>query len=135
MGFEAGEHRGNFLDMGMNTQIGTMALVPQTRLEFRSWQRAAYRMVGGMAAALVLGAAAEQCGTAYLFNPRRKYRRCIAPLIGGSVRQYSDNERVHGPTRSWSGEPRDAGSRTTKRSGSGLSDRGISSPLRRKPRV
>ncbi|MDK1386471.1 nitronate monooxygenase family protein [Sinorhizobium sp. 8-89] len=74
MGFEAGGHRGNFLDMDMATQVGTMALVPQVVDAVRIPVIAAGGISDGrgMAAALILGAAAVQCGTAYLFSPEAK---------------------------------------------------------------
>ncbi|MFL6620469.1 MAG: NAD(P)H-dependent flavin oxidoreductase [Povalibacter sp.] len=70
-GLEAGGHRGIFLSRNLNTQIGTFALVPQIVNAVRVPVIAA----GGIAdaqtvrAALTLGAAAVQVGTAYLLCP------------------------------------------------------------------
>lgn len=70
-GYEAGGHRGNFLNHDLATQIGTLSLVPQI-VDAVSLPVIA---AGGIAdartilAALQLGAAAVQIGTAYLFCP------------------------------------------------------------------
>jgi nitronate monooxygenase len=71
MGFEAGGHRGNFLDEDMSRQVGTFALVPQVADAVRVPVIAAGGIADarGIVAALALGAAAVQIGTAYLFCP------------------------------------------------------------------
>jgi nitronate monooxygenase len=73
-GFEAGGHRGNFLTQDMATQIGTMALVPQVVDAVRVPVIAAGGIADhrGVLAALALGAAAVQVGTAYLFTPEAR---------------------------------------------------------------
>jgi nitronate monooxygenase len=70
-GFEAGGHRGAFLSVDMATQVGTMALVPQVVDAVRVPVVAAGGIADarGIVAALALGAAGVQIGTAYLFCP------------------------------------------------------------------
>jgi nitronate monooxygenase len=70
-GLEAGGHRGIFLGDDLGTQTGTMALVPQIVDAVRVPVVAAGGIIDGrgVAAALCLGAAAVQIGTAYLFCP------------------------------------------------------------------
>lgn len=77
-GFEAGGHRGMFLSDDLSSQIGTMALVPQVIDAVRVPVIATGGIADGrgIAAALMLGAAAVQMGTAYLFCPEAK----VAPL-------------------------------------------------------
>ncbi|MGZ0716541.1 NAD(P)H-dependent flavin oxidoreductase [Pseudomonas palleroniana] len=70
MGLEAGGHRGLFLTDDLNTQIGLMALVPQI-VDAVNVPVIAAGGIGdarGIVAALALGAAAVQIGTAYLFT-------------------------------------------------------------------
>ena len=70
-GSEAGGHRGMFLTDDLTTQIGTMALVAQMVDVVRVPVIAAGGIADarGVAAALALGAAAVQVGTAYLLCP------------------------------------------------------------------
>lgn len=70
-GLEAGGHRGIFLSDDLTTQVGTLALVPQL---VQTVQRPVIAAGGiadaqGVAAALALGAAGVQIGTAYLLCP------------------------------------------------------------------
>lgn len=67
-GLEAGGHRGMFLTNDISTQIGTMALLPQIVRAVRVPVIAAGGIADahGVAAALQLGAAGVQIGTAYL---------------------------------------------------------------------
>ena len=73
-GLEAGGHRGMFLDMDLNTQVGTFALVPQIvdAVDVPVIAAGAVTDARGAAAAFALGAAAVQVGTAYLFCPEAK---------------------------------------------------------------
>jgi nitronate monooxygenase len=68
-GTEAGGHRGSFLDMEIESQLGTLALVPQVIDAVRVPVIAAGGIADarGIAAALTLGASAVQLGTAFLF--------------------------------------------------------------------
>jgi nitronate monooxygenase len=67
-GVEAGGHRGMFLSTDVSTQVGTLALVPQIVRAVRVPVVAAGGIgdAGGVRAALELGAAGVQVGTAYL---------------------------------------------------------------------
>ena len=67
-GLEAGGHRGSFLTEDLNTQLGTVALVPQIVRAVKVPVIAAGGIVDSksVAAAMALGAAGVQIGTAYL---------------------------------------------------------------------
>lgn len=81
-GFEAGGHRGMFLSDDLTTQVGTLALVPQIVNAVRTPVIAAGGIADarGVAAALALGAAGVQVGTAYLLCPEATTTLCTAPL-------------------------------------------------------
>jgi nitronate monooxygenase len=70
-GIEAGGHRGMFLSADLSTQLGTMALVPQIADAVKVPVIAAGGIgdARGVAAAMALGAAGVQVGTAYLLCP------------------------------------------------------------------
>lgn len=70
-GVEAGGHRGIFLSGDLTTQVGTFALLPQVVRAVKVPVIAAGGIADatGVAAALALGAAGVQCGTAYLLCP------------------------------------------------------------------
>jgi nitronate monooxygenase len=70
-GLEAGGHRGHFLSDDLHAQAGTFALVPQMARAVRVPVIAAGGIAdaSGVAAALALGAAGVQVGTAYLLCP------------------------------------------------------------------
>jgi nitronate monooxygenase len=70
-GLEAGGHRGNFLSRDLNTQVGTFALVPQIVQAVNVPVIAAGGIADakGVAAAIALGAAGVQIGTAYMLCP------------------------------------------------------------------
>jgi len=70
-GLEAGGHRGMFLSDDLSTQTGTLALVPQIVRAVRVPVIAAGGIADakGVAAAMALGAAGAQVGTAYLLCP------------------------------------------------------------------
>jgi nitronate monooxygenase len=70
-GLEAGGHRGMFLSADLETQVGTFALVPQIVKAVNVPVIAAGGIcdADGVRAALALGAAGVQVGTAYLLCP------------------------------------------------------------------
>lgn len=70
-GLEAGGHRGIFLSDDLSTQVGTFALLPQVVRAVKCPVIAAGGIAdaSGVAAALALGAAGVQVGTAYLLCP------------------------------------------------------------------
>jgi nitronate monooxygenase len=70
-GLEAGDHRGHFLSKDLTLQMGTFALVPQIAQKIKVPVIAAGGIVEqqGVAAAMALGAAGVQVGTAYMLCP------------------------------------------------------------------
>jgi nitronate monooxygenase len=73
-GFEAGGHRGMFLTDNLATQVGTFALVPQIvdAVKVPVIAAGAISDARGIAAALMLGAAGVQIGSAYLHCPESR---------------------------------------------------------------
>lgn len=86
MGYEAGGHRGMFLSDELYTQVGTLALVPQIVDAVRIPVIAAGGIADGrgVAAAFMLGAAAAQVGTAYLFCPEAKIGNVYREALCGA---------------------------------------------------
>lgn len=74
MGYEAGGHRPIFLSDDLNTQVGTLALVPQIvdAVQVPVIAAGGIGDARGIVAAFALGASAVQLGTAYLFTPEAK---------------------------------------------------------------
>jgi nitronate monooxygenase len=70
-GYEAGGHRGMFLDQDIATQVGALSLIPQVVDAVNIPVIAAGGIADGrgVAAAILLGASAAQIGTAYLLCP------------------------------------------------------------------
>jgi nitronate monooxygenase len=70
-GLEAGGHRGHFLSRDLTVQVGTFALVPQVVAAVKVPVIASGGIADarGVAAAMRLGAAGAQVGTAYLLCP------------------------------------------------------------------
>ena len=91
-GFEAGAHRGMFLTSDINSQVGTMALVPQVvdAVNVPVIATGGIADARGAAAALALGAAAVQVGTAYLFCPQSK----VSAPHRAALRGAHDDETV-----------------------------------------
>ena len=88
-GAEAGGHRGMFLTDDIARQAGTMALVPQV-VDAVKVPVIAAGGIGdgrGIAAALALGAAGAQIGTAYLLTPESK----ISDLHRSALKAAHDN--------------------------------------------
>jgi len=73
-GLDAGGHRGMFLSHDLSTQVGTFALLPQIVRAVKLPVVAAGGIADatGVAAALALGAAGVQVGTAYLLCPEAR---------------------------------------------------------------
>ncbi len=90
MGLEAGGHRGNFLSDDMARQVGTFALVPQVADAIGIPVIAAGGIADerGIVAALALGAAAVQIGTAYLFCPEAR----VPPLHLEALARAADDD-------------------------------------------
>lgn len=100
-GVEAGGHRGMFLSDDVATQVGTFALLPQV---VRAVARPVIAAGGiadasGVAAALALGAAGVQVGTAYLLCPE-----ATTSAVHRAALQ-SDAARVTALTNLFSGRP------------------------------
>ncbi|AVQ79759.1 MULTISPECIES: NAD(P)H-dependent flavin oxidoreductase [unclassified Variovorax] len=70
-GLEAGGHRGHFLSHDLTRQLGTFALLPQLVRAVKLPVIAAGGIAdaNGVAAAMALGAAGVQIGTAYMLTP------------------------------------------------------------------
>jgi nitronate monooxygenase len=87
-GYEAGGHRGTFRSAFDSARIGTMALVPQIVDAVRCPVIAAGGIMDGrgIAAALMLGAAGAQLGTAFLGCPETR----IHPLHRKALQESSD---------------------------------------------
>ncbi len=70
-GLEAGGHRGHFLDHDLSRQLGTFALLPQLvdALDVPVIAAGGISDAHGVAAAMALGAAGVQVGSAYLLCP------------------------------------------------------------------
>jgi nitronate monooxygenase len=93
-GFEAGGHRGVFIagDRAIDTQVGTMALVPQVVDAVKVPVLAAGGIADarGVAAAFALGASAAWVGTAYLLTPEAK----ISALHRAALKSATDDSSV-----------------------------------------
>ena len=87
-GFEAGGHRGMFLETNIATQLGLFALLPQVRDAVSVPVIAAGGIADarGIVAALALGASGVQLGTAYLFCPEAN----VSPLYRRALEQAAD---------------------------------------------
>jgi nitronate monooxygenase len=100
-GSEAGGHRGIFLSEDLNTQVSTLALVPQIVRAVRVPVIAAGGIADkkGVAAALALGATAAQVGTAYLLCPEATTSKAHRAALK------SDAARVTALTNLFTGRP------------------------------
>ena len=111
-GSEAGGHRGTFAEdwRGGGGMIGTLALVPQVVDAVAVPVIAAGGIADGrgIAAALALGAAGVQIGTAYLFTPEAAIGRRTARRWRGLGRRDLRHQRAHRPAGAGGDEPADA---------------------------
>jgi nitronate monooxygenase len=100
-GCEAGGHRGMFLTQDISTQVGTMSLVPQVVDAVKVPVIAAGGIADarGVVAALALGAAAVQLGTAYLLCPEAT----IGPVHRHALKNATDDQTAL--TNVFSGRP------------------------------
>ncbi|MBI1201402.1 MAG: hypothetical protein GC182_02710 [Rhodopseudomonas sp.] len=91
-GFEAGGHRGMFLSLDTATQVGTFALLPQIVDAVTVPVIAAGGIADarGIVAALALGAAGVQIGTAYLHCPESK----VTPPHRAALKEARDDATV-----------------------------------------
>ena len=100
-GLEAGGHRGIFLSEDLSTQVGTFSLVPQIVRAVKVPVIAAGGIADrqGIAAALALGAAGVQLGTAYLLCPEAT----TSPVYRAALK--SEAARHTAVTNLFSGRP------------------------------
>ena len=100
-GLEAGGHRGHFLSDDVSRQMGTYALLPQVVRAVRVPVIAAGGIAdrAGVAAAMALGAAGVQVGTAYLLCPEAS----TSAIHRAALK--SDNVRHTALTNLFSGRP------------------------------
>ena len=100
-GIEAGGHRGCFLTMDMSTQAGTLALLPPVcqAVDLPVIAAGGIASRAGVEAALALGAAGVQVGTAFLLCPEAK----TSPLHRAAIA--SDASRHTAITNVFSGRP------------------------------
>jgi nitronate monooxygenase len=100
-GVEAGGHRGHFLSGDLGVQLGTFALVPQIARAVRVPVIASGGIADakGVAAAMELGAAGVQVGTAYLLCPE------ATPSAVHRAALKSDGARFTAVTNLFSGRP------------------------------
>jgi nitronate monooxygenase len=100
-GLEAGGHRGMFLSEDVSTQVGTLALIPQIvrAVELPVIAAGGIADARGVVAALALGAAGVQIGTAYLLCPEATTR----PVHRAALK--SESARHTALTNLFSGRP------------------------------
>lgn len=90
-GLEAGGHRGMFLSEDPTSQIGTLALLPQVVRAVRVPVVAAGGIADarGVAAAMALGAAGVQVGTAFLLCPEATTNAVYRAALKGDAAQHT----------------------------------------------
>ena len=100
-GLEAGGHRGHFLSEDLSIQMGTFALVPQIVQAVKIPVIAAGGIADakGVAAAMALGAAGVQVGTAYMLCPEATTSSVHRAALK------SDDARITALTNLFSGRP------------------------------
>ena len=100
-GLEAGGHRGHFMDFDLSRQLGTFALLPQ-RVDALAVPVIAAGGISdarGVAAAMTLGAAGVQVGSAYLLCPE------ATTSVVHRTALHSPNARHTALTNLFSGRP------------------------------
>jgi nitronate monooxygenase len=100
-GLEAGGHRGSFLEFDLTAQAGTLALVRQVVRAVKLPVIAAGGIADerGVAAAMALGAAGVQVGTAYLLCPEAS----TSPVLRAALKSEASRRTVL--TNIFSGRP------------------------------
>jgi nitronate monooxygenase len=100
-GFEAGGHRGTFLSEDLDTQVGTLALVPQVVDAVKIPVLAAGGISDGrgLIAALALGAQGAVIGTRFIATPEAQ----AAPGYRDAIVRAHEDATVR--TRSYTGKP------------------------------
>jgi nitronate monooxygenase len=95
-GLEAGGHRGHFLSFDVTRQSGTFALLPQLVRRLRTPVIAAGGIAdpAGVQAALALGAAMVQVGTAYLLCPEATTRAVHRQALAGDAARHTALTRL-----------------------------------------
>jgi nitronate monooxygenase len=95
-GLEAGGHRGHFLSLDVTRQSGTFALLPQVARRLRTPVIAAGGIAdaAGVQAALALGAAMVQVGTAYLLCPEATTRLVHRRALAGEAARHTALTRL-----------------------------------------
>ena len=90
-GLEAGGHRGIFLTDDLSTQVGTFALLPQIVRAVKLPVIAAGGIADarGVAAAMALGAAGVQVGTAYLLCPEATISPVHRAALGSEAARHT----------------------------------------------
>ena len=90
-GLEAGGHRGMFLSHDLTTQIGTLALVPQivNAVGIPVIAAGGIADAAGVAAAMALGAAAVQIGTAYMLCPEATTSAVHRAALAGNASRHT----------------------------------------------
>ncbi|WP_454256336.1 NAD(P)H-dependent flavin oxidoreductase [Pseudomonas sp. Marseille-Q8238] len=90
-GLEAGGHRGHFLNMDISDQLGTFALLPQIVQAVNVPVLAAggIATAQGVRAAMALGAAGVQVGTAYLSCPEARTSAIHRAMLASPAARYT----------------------------------------------
>ncbi len=143
-GFEAGGHRGHFLSDNLAAQPGTFALVPQVVDAVKVPVIAAGGIsdARGIVAALALGAAAVQIGSAYLHCPESKilppHRAALKKRQRRRHRGHQPDDRPAGARHRQPGDARTGAAQSAcarvpaRRRGAGAAERqGADARLRR----
>ena len=122
-GVEAGGHRGMFLSDDLTTQVGTLALVPQIVNAVKMPVIAAGGIADarGVAAALALGAAGVQVGTAYLLCPEATTSAVHRAALKSEAARHTALTNVFTGRPARDRQPPHAGGRPDERRGARLS--------------